>query len=641
MSKSAIPEKIGKYEIRAVVGKGAMGVVYSAVDPTLGRSVAIKTMSISGSPHDAELRLRFLREARSAGRIQHPNIITAHELFEEGDTAYLVMELLEGASLSSLLRRHKKLSLKQKLSIIDQIAAGLSEAHAHGIVHRDLKPSNVFVIRSGIVKVLDFGVAKVGEGELTKAGTVFGTVEYMAPEQVRGQSVNPRADIFSLGVVAYEVLSGRNPFRADTLAASVFKIVSDNPEPLTTTVKELPVDVEKVVFRALSKNESDRFSSMDELRQALKQAMERAGLALEAPSLSEEDVVVTKDRGDLGAVSVEPRVSQWSHVAAQADQLEDLYQQGVEAFNDGDYSGCIDRMSQVLDDVPVHAMSLHFLAMSEEKLRKERLAPDAHTRATELLHAMRDAHRRGDGEVVMEKANLLLEIDRESLEARWYRRNAEARLRAVSVGHGARGSVTSARSVAGAMSQTGGRSFGYVPSQRKTAFSSPAAYAPEASRPTSSSSQSKGLWVLVGVGGLFIALVVVWLAAFQTPEPRAAAAPTALPGVRTSPFENMDEDGTIVLQVPSTPASSLSVERAIPTTIVGGEATKVGLFGSGFTETTTVRVVDEDATLLATTVRSETEIDIELLPVDGVDSIELLVEDRGARSSIELRISTP
>ncbi len=112
---------------------------------------------------------------------------------------------------------------------MDQIASGLSEAHGHKIVHRDLKPSNVFVLRSGVVKVLDFGVAKVGEGELTKAGTVFGTVEYMAPEQVRGQVVTTQADIFSLGVVSYELLTGRNPFRADTLAASVFKIVSDDP----------------------------------------------------------------------------------------------------------------------------------------------------------------------------------------------------------------------------------------------------------------------------------------------------------------------------------------------------------------------------------------------------------------------------
>ena len=157
MSKTVIPDKVGRYEVRGLVGRGAMGVVYSAVDPGLGRSVAIKTMSISDSPHEAELRKRFLLEAQAAGQLQHPNIITVHELFEEGDTAFLVMELLEGASLSALLRQKKVLSLAEKISIIDQMAAGLSEAHAHRIVHRDIKPSNIFVVRSGVVKVLDSG----------------------------------------------------------------------------------------------------------------------------------------------------------------------------------------------------------------------------------------------------------------------------------------------------------------------------------------------------------------------------------------------------------------------------------------------------------------------------------------------------
>ena len=195
--------KIGKYEIKSVLGKGAMGVVYRALDPDIGRDVAIKTMS-GEFLNDKELRIRFLREAQSAGRLQHPNIVTVFELFEQEGTAYLVMELLEGASLYSLIKQKRPLDISEKLSILQQIAGGLNHAHENGIVHRDIKPSNVFVSRDGVVKVLDFGVAKIGEGELTKAGTVFGTVEYMAPEQVRGQPVDARADIFSVGVVAFE-----------------------------------------------------------------------------------------------------------------------------------------------------------------------------------------------------------------------------------------------------------------------------------------------------------------------------------------------------------------------------------------------------------------------------------------------------
>ncbi len=301
------PKQIGKYQVHGMVGKGAMGVVYSAVDPALGRSVAIKTLSfsaLSGSPHETELRLRFLREARSAGMLQHPNIITVHELFEEAGTAYLVMELLEGASLSSLLRRKKDLTLGERLSIIDQIASGLAEAHAHRIVHRDLKPSNVFVLKNGVVKVLDFGVAKMGEGELTKAGTVFGTIEYMSPEQVKGASVNARADIFSLGVVAYEVLTGRNPFRADTLAASVFKILSDTPERLSGDPARVPPEVESVVFHALAKSEADRFESLNELRRDLHAAAQAAGVALRPPTLSKQDIVVTKEKVDVTGASI-------------------------------------------------------------------------------------------------------------------------------------------------------------------------------------------------------------------------------------------------------------------------------------------------------------------------------------------------
>ena len=402
MSKIIIPDKVGRYEVRGLVGRGAMGVVYSAVDPGLGRSVAIKTMSISDSPHEAELRKRFLQEAQAAGQLQHPNIITVHELFEEGDTAFLVMELLEGASLSALLRQKKALSLAEKISIIDQMAAGLSEAHAHRIVHRDVKPSNIFVVRSGVVKVLDFGVAKVGEGELTKAGTVFGTVEYMAPEQVRGQSVTQQADIFSLGVVSYELLSGRNPFRADTLAASVFKIMSDNPGKLSDDAN-VPAEVEAVLFRALAKPMVDRFGTLSELRAQLQDAAKGLGVTLKPPVLGDEDIEVTKERRDSVAVSAAPRVSQWSNVAAQADLLEQTYQLGVQAYGKGEYEDCVAKMSQVLDEVPVHAMSLHYLASSEERLRRQRLSDDARQEASKLLSAMRDAHRHGESDLVTEK----------------------------------------------------------------------------------------------------------------------------------------------------------------------------------------------------------------------------------------------
>lgn len=640
MSKTEIPAKVGKYDVRGLVGRGAMGVVYSAVDPGLGRSVAIKTMSIADSPHEAEMRLRFLREAQAAGQLQHPNIITVHELFEEGDTAYLVMELLEGASLSSILRRKKKLSLGQKLSIIDQIAAGLSEAHAHKIVHRDLKPSNVFVLRSGVVKVLDFGVAKVGEGELTKAGTVFGTVEYMAPEQVRGQVVTPQADIFSLGVVAYELFAGRNPFRADTLAASVFKIVSDNPGKLGDETT-LPEDVEAVIVKALAKQKAERFQSLDELRNALAGAVANANVILDAPKLEEHDIVVAKDRGDSVAMSVEPRVSQWSNVAAQADLLEETYQQGVAAFNSGDYEDCVLKMSQVLDEVPVHAMSLHFLATSEEKLRQKKLNEEDRRQASQHLTTMRDAHRKGDSDVVTQSANALLTVDPESLEARWYRRNAEARLRAASVG-GRRqpgmssGSTQSAPSSRRAASRGG--SFGYVPSKEGGMIPTPEVFAPAPRG--GGAGNSKAIWVLGGVAFMFVALIGTWLGSFGNPDPAVSADPVTFPGVRESPFNDMNDDDYVVIDVPQA-APVFELDYVIPTSIEIGAPKTVGLFGSGFPEELAVAVDDPTVTVLTATRRSPEHIEVELLASEAREVVTITVSESGGHSARVKLAATP
>jgi hypothetical protein len=569
--------------------------------------------------------------------LQHPNIITVHELFEEGGTAYLVMELLEGASLSSLLRRKKELTLGERLSIVDQIAAGLSEAHAHRIIHRDLKPSNVFVLKNGVVKVLDFGVAKMGEGELTKAGTVFGTVEYMAPEQVRGMSVNARADIFSLGVVAYEVLSGRNPFRAETLAASVFKILSDNPERLASDSSAVPPEIDAIVFRALAKAEAERFESLSELRTALQGAAEAAGIVLRAPTLSDKDIVISRDTADAAGPSLEPRVSQWSHVAAQADLLEEIYQRGVAAFNAGSFAECVEKMSQVLDEVPVHAMSLHFLAMSEENLRRERLSESERKEATAVLAAMRDAHRKGEAAAVIEKANRLLALDKESLEARWYRRNAEARLRAVSVGVGSKERAAAGRSAPGTLSREGAKSFGYVPAKESRFHPGQKRVELEAPLPAArESSGGKGIWILGGAGVLFVGLITWLLSSMGSPNPEVKASPPTLPGVRTSPFEGVDADGTVVLQV-TRPTPSFAVTQVIPTSVIAGSATKVGLFGQGFSDNLVV-VPGPGASVLSVDVQNEGLMEVEILAEREGEILVEVTNPQGHKETVRIQV---
>ena len=565
-------KKIGKYEVVSVLGRGAMGVVYRAFDRSIGRQVAIKTLS-SALPDDSEFRQRFVREARSLGQLHHPNIVTVHDFFEESGTAYLVMELLDGASLYSLVRsKTRVLVLEEKLSILQQIGSGLANAHEHGIVHRDLKPSNIFVDRRGVAKVLDFGVAKVGQGELTQAGTVFGTLEYMAPEQLRAEPVNARADVFSLGVVAYELFSGRNPFRADTPAATVFKLLSDNPERLDQAAGVAPA-LEAVIGKAMAKKRDERFAGMAELSQALAAALKELGLALRPPKLTDADI----GAGTVDPMSVDPREHQWSHIAAAAGQLERLYAEGIDCFSSGDYPGCVERMSQVLDEAQVHAMALHYLSQSEERLRQKRLDPDKRREVAGLLVLMRRANRQGEGQKVQETVGKILALDPECMEARWYRRAAETRL-------------TPARSRQSVMTQAS-RSRLVAMSAASLATRLPAGpeAAAAAALPAMDSSASlpggSRMWLLGGVGALVLILMGgIWLftgSGKRAESADSAAKPANPTPVRTSLFdENEGAPGVELTVVPR--AVSPAVAKVLPDAIPAGTETEILVSGSNF-----------------------------------------------------------
>jgi serine/threonine protein kinase len=599
-----------------------MGVVYRAKDPGIGRQVAIKTMS-GDFLQDNELRLRFLREARSAGQLQHPNIVTVHELLEESDNAYIVMELLEGASLYSLIRKRGSLDIAQKISILLQIAGGLNHAHEHGIVHRDLKPSNIFVSVVGVAKVLDFGVAKFGEGELTRAGTVFGTLEYMAPEQVQGQRIDARADIFAMGVVAYELLTGTNPFRAETMAASVFKILSDNPDSLSAYVKNTPPALEAVIFRALSKTADKRFQSLAEMAAALQNAAQESGIEPRLPELADH-VVKSASREAVRAQSEAPQISQWSNVAAAAGQLDEIFRQGIECFSKEDFEGCVSRMSEVLDAVPVHSMALHYLAQSEERLRQKRLDSQLHKDASELLSHMRKSHRDGEPQKVIEEANKLLEIDPESMEARWYRRNAETRLMPSS--HTKAGSVVSK-------------------SRFPSSFQENPAVKPTIVMPagmgSTDHSRSVGIWVMGGAGLLslaFIAMIWGFSGSLEDkPPPKQKATATAPTQVRPSEFENEE---AVLLHLPNKKpiASKPSINSMLPKELVSGVDTKIRLFGSNFEPGTRIVTasVSGDVDILTLQIVSEELIEATLLVSPGIQNGEIslfALNPDGARST--------
>jgi serine/threonine-protein kinase len=254
-----------------------MGVVYRAHDSLLEREVALKIISasIEGNP---ELRERFFREARAAGQLSHRNIITIHDLGEHDGQPYLAMEYLTGEDLQKRLSRPEPMSLARKLEIAADICDGLSYAHRRGLIHRDIKPANIFITDEGVVKLLDFGLARMVTSELTASNMMLGTLNYMAPEQVRGERTDHRADIFSFGVVLYEILSGRKAFQGDSFATTLYKILQDVPEPLQNIDASLPYEVVRLVEKSIAKMREERYQDLSDLARDL--ALHRQHLAV-------------------------------------------------------------------------------------------------------------------------------------------------------------------------------------------------------------------------------------------------------------------------------------------------------------------------------------------------------------------------
>ena len=261
----AIPPKtVGRYDIIEMVGKGGMGVLYRGHDPKLERDVAVKMMHVDFTGDDTA-RERFQREARAVARLQHRNVVTIHELGDLDGTPYIVMEFLTGQDLEHILKGTTTLPLVKKLDIAIQLCEGLGYAHDQGIVHRDIKPGNVRILEDGTVKILDFGIAKFAMSSVTQSGTVMGTPSYMAPEQIMGQPVDGRADLFSAGVLLYELLAGRKPFVGDSPTSVVYQIMHGEAASIREIVPDLPDALAEVVSRALEKDPAQRYAKASEL----------------------------------------------------------------------------------------------------------------------------------------------------------------------------------------------------------------------------------------------------------------------------------------------------------------------------------------------------------------------------------------
>ncbi|MBI1723047.1 MAG: protein kinase, partial [Gemmatimonadetes bacterium] len=260
--------RIGKYEVTDLLGQGAMGVVYRALDPMLNRYVAVKVMS-QGIASDPHLRDRFMREARAAGSLQHPHIITIFDFGEVEGHLYIAMEYIEGSDLSEIMERHDPLPLPAKLDIVIDVLHALDYAHGRHLVHRDIKPANIRVSADGRAKLMDFGIARLESSNLTKSGVMIGTPHYMAPEQVTSGEVSPATDIFAMGVVLYEFLTHRKTFEGDTLHAVLYKVVSEQPPPLREVMPGIPEPLQAIVDKALAKDPKERYQSAEGMAQAL------------------------------------------------------------------------------------------------------------------------------------------------------------------------------------------------------------------------------------------------------------------------------------------------------------------------------------------------------------------------------------
>ncbi len=348
MDDSAVPiKKLGRYDITRVLGKGAMGVVYEARDPNLNRKVAIKTVRVDSLTKEeaADYELRFRTEAHSAARLQHPNIVSVYDSDRDGNTPFLVMEYVQGEDLKHYLDSGQRYTLEQSVRMMRDLLAALEYAHQHKIVHRDIKPANLMIEANGRVKLTDFGVARIQDsGEATRTqGGMVGTLKYMSPEQLEGKTVGGKSDLFSAGIVLYQLLTDRRPFDGDSYFSIVNQITNQNPPAPSSINQMLPPALDAVVARALAKDKTQRFATAQDFSTALQAAARRADQTI----VPTENPYKTVD--PYGTSSLERSGSTVSHTLSSSgstvtQELELVYWKDVKESDDPhDLEGFIKR----------------------------------------------------------------------------------------------------------------------------------------------------------------------------------------------------------------------------------------------------------------------------------------------------------
>jgi tetratricopeptide (TPR) repeat protein/predicted Ser/Thr protein kinase len=346
--EQALPGKIDKYDVVGLIARGGMGVVYKAIDRSLDRFVAIKMVGSADGEHGDHLK-RFFREAQFTANLRHQNIVIVYGMGDVAGTPYLVMEYLSGSSLDEIIRT-ASLSLQQKVACMWQACNGLQYAHTRqpSIIHRDIKPANIVVAEDGTVKIIDFGIARLGQSRNTRTGFVIGSLPYMSPEQINGQELDGRTDIFSAGVVLYQLLTGALPFSGKTIAETLQKVVSASPPPLNQFLKEYPKGLDDVIARALAKNREERYRSAGEFAFDLLQLEEQLKRNLFATNLERAEALMGQgeyegakqelarilgvDRANVGATDLLRRVKRAEAKKREKTRALNLRVQAEEAL---------------------------------------------------------------------------------------------------------------------------------------------------------------------------------------------------------------------------------------------------------------------------------------------------------------------
>jgi hypothetical protein len=410
---------IGKYEVIGVIGEGGMGVVYKARDPQIGRMVAIKKITADFG-QDSDLLKRFLSEAQAVGKLQHPGIVIIYDLGDDGGVPFLVMEYLTGQSLDKILAARTELPLIQKLDIIMQICDALHCAHRRNIVHRDIKPANVILSEEGRAKLVDFGVAHAADSGLTRTGQILGTISYMSPEQLNGLPVDGRTDVFSTGVMLYQLLTYNLPFGGQGTAAVIANILQRDPPPLSQYIQDYPAELDDIVARALAKNREQRYATAEDFafdlsrvqeglkRDAINHYVGQARACIAKSELPPAREMLSRalklDTQNTVAKQLMYEVQRLAESAQTTHRIQQLRTQAEEAREQKRYSdalGLIDQALQ-LDNTDTELLSLRAQIQQAESL---------HQQVLKLLRLAESAQQAGELSMAMGAVDDALKLD--------------------------------------------------------------------------------------------------------------------------------------------------------------------------------------------------------------------------------------